>query len=491
MFKTLYYKLAAVLLGLFLLIGILYILLTLYTTRLYFQEVNQRLNRTLADNLATENILMEGGRIDEKALQDIFHMLMVVNPGIEVYLLDPNGNIMAFSAPPGKVKRRKVSLEPLKSFLNKTTAFPIMGDDPRDPERKKVFSVAPVPLKGQIEGYLYIILGGEKLDTAAEMLQGSYILRLSLWAAAGGLVFALLAGLLLFFRMTLRLRRLTADMEAFRQSDFSERPDFLSFKGNSRDEIDRLGLIFAQMADRIIQLISELRQADVLRRELVANITHDLRTPLTSLHGYLETLLLKEGKLTPQEQRDFFTIAIKRSDQLGKLISELFELTKLDSPDVHVNMEPFSLGELIQDIVQKFQLIAVKKKIALRTGVTENRLFVFADIALIERVFENLVENAIRYTPESGSITISVVPEGEKFIVKVSDTGSGIRREDLPHLFERSYRVKRDRPKDSEGNGLGLIITRKILELHGSDIKVDSVVDVGTTFTFTLPVYTA
>jgi two-component system OmpR family sensor kinase len=119
----------------------------------------------------------------------------------------------------------------------------------------------------------------------------------------------------------------------------------------------------------------------------------------------------------------------------------------------------------------------------------EDLPFVFADIGLIERVFENLIENAIRYTPDNGTITIAVVPKEERLMVQVSDTGSGIRPEDFPHLFDRSYRLKRRRLEDAEGTGLGLIITKRILELHGSDIKVDSVVDVGTTFTFTLPIY--
>ncbi len=490
MFKTLYCKLAVVLMGLFCLIGLLYMLLTFYTTRLYFQEVNQKLNRTLARNLVSETSLIKYGRVNEKALKNIFHMLMVVNPNIEVYLLDPNGAILAFSAPPGKVKRQKVSMAPLKSFLNKTDAFPILGDDPRNLKRKKVFSAAPISLKNQIQGYLYVILGSEEFETAAEMLQGSYIIRLSIWAVAGGLLFALLTGLLLFFRMTLRLQRLTAAMETFRQSDFSEYPDFLPFfKGGSGDEIHRLGSIFSQMAERIIQLIKELRQADALRRELVANITHDLRTPLTSLHGYLETLLLKEGKLTPQEQRDFLTIAIKRSNQLGKLVSSLFELAKLDSPDVQVRLESFSLAELVQDIMQKFHLAVEKKKIKLQQNFPEHLPLTFANIGLIERVFENLIENAARYTPENGSITVSAGFESGRVKVQVSDSGSGIRPEDIPYLFDRSHRMGRSRADSAGGLGLGLVITRRILELHGSDIKVDSVVDAGTTFTFTLPVY--
>jgi signal transduction histidine kinase len=241
------------------------------------------------------------------------------------------------------------------------------------------------------------------------------------------------------------------------------------------------------MAERIIQLIKELKQADALRRELVTNITHDLRTPLTSLQGYLETLILKQGELKPEEEHDYLAIAIKHSHQLGRLVSQLFELAKLDSPDVQVHLESFCLDELIEDIVQKFQLSVEKKRIKLQTNSAEHLPMVFADIGLIERVFENLIENAIRYTPENGSITITVVPDGDKLVVKVADTGSGIRPEYIPNLFDRSYRVKREYPGD--GTGLGLPISKRILELHQSGIEVESEVDVGTTFTYTLPIY--
>jgi len=124
-FRTLYAKLAAVLLGLFCLIGLFYVLLTLFTTQMHLQEVNQKLNRALAEHLVSKNVLMTEGRINEAVLQDIFHMLMVINPSIEIYLLDSSGRILGFSAPPGKVKRREVSLEPIQRFLSKTAAFPI------------------------------------------------------------------------------------------------------------------------------------------------------------------------------------------------------------------------------------------------------------------------------------------------------------------------------------------------------------------------------
>ncbi len=489
MFKNLYTRLAAVLLGVFLLIGVLYILLTLYTTRLYFQEVNQKLNRILAQHLVSEQILQKNGRVDEKALENIFHMLMVVNPVIEVYLLDREGTIMAFSAPPGKVKRTFVDLGPVKRLLSNRSALPVLGDDPRDLKEKKVFSAAPIIWDGQLQGYLYIILGGEAFESEAEMLQGSYILRLSLWAAAGGLLFALLAALLLFNRMTLRLRQLTVAMERFRQNDFSEPPGILQrYPMRQGDEIDRLGSIFQQMADRIVDQINVLKESDARRRELVANITHDLRTPLTSLQGYLETLLMKQDTLSREDQKGYLETAIKRSNQMATLVSELFELAKLDSPDIQVYTEPFPLDELVQDILQKFRLAAAEKKVRLEMDVAGGLPFVKADIGLTERVLENLLQNALRYTLANGRITVACREEQDRIAVRVSDTGIGIPAEDIPHLFDRFSRSGHGSNRTvKEGSGLGLAIARRILELHGSSIEVESTVGVGTTFTFFLP----
>ena len=489
MIKNLYKRLAAVLLGLFLLIGVLYIVLTVYTTRLYFQEVNQKLNRILAQHLVSENILLKDGRVDNKALQNIFHMLMVVNPVIEAYLLDTTGTILSYSAPPGKVKRQSVSLDPIKRLLSGTSSLPVLGDDPRDLHQRKIFSAAPIYRDGRIEGYLYIILGSEAFETEAEMLQGSYILRLSIWAVAGGLLFALLAALLLFSRMTRPLRQLAVHMEDFRKGGFAEPPHLPDgLRDLSGDEIARISAIFVQMADRIADQIKGLKEADRLRREFIANIAHDLRTPLTSLQAYLETLLMKLGRITDDEQRNYLATAVKHSERLGKLVEALFELAKLDSPDGQVHLESFSLDELIQDILQKFRLAADHRRVSLHMDIANNIPHVQADIGLVERVFENLIENALRYTPAGGAIHIQAEHDKERVIVRVSDTGVGIAQDSIPHLFDRYYRSDRSRKDPNAGSGLGLIITKRILELHGSDLAVSSVVSGGTTFVFSLPV---
>ncbi|MBI5197792.1 MAG: HAMP domain-containing protein [Nitrospirae bacterium] len=501
MLKTLYGKLSAVLFGLFLVVGVLYILSTLFTTRLYLQEVNQRLNETLAQNLISQEILMESGQINQEGLQKIFHMLMVINPSIEVYLLNLEGKILAYSAPPGKVKRESVSLDPVARYLGKKTAFPILGDDPRDLNRQKIFSAAPISGQGSLQGYLYVILAGEEYDSAAQMIQGSYILRLSSMTIAGGLAFVLFAGLIFFYLLTRRLRRLSASMEKFSGSDFSEPLNAVSAVHSAstapptlKDEIDRLESTFVRMADRILDQMKTLQQTDALRRELVANVSHDLRTPLASLQGYIETLLLKEGKLTPEEQKAYLETAACHGERLSKLVSELFELAKLDAHEVQPHFEPFSLGELVQDVTQKFHLSSEKKQIRLQTHFRADLPFVRADIGLIERALDNLLDNALRYTPQGGTVTLSIDQENRqetgKLVVRVSDTGCGIPPDEIPRIFDRFYRVQRNTPGETQGAGLGLAITRRIVELHGSPIGVESTLHSGTTFTFSLPVYT-
>ena len=495
MFTTLYGKLASVFIGLFCLLGAGAIVLSLYTTGLYFQEVNQKLNQTLAERIVSEKILMQDGQVNEAAIKEIFHQLMVINPSIEVYLLDATGTILNYSAPPAKVKRPRVSLDPLTRFVSGAQDFPILGDDPRDHHRQKIFSAFPIEtLDGSIQGYLYVILGGEEFDSVAQMLEGSYILRVGTWAVVAIVLFALLTGLFTLRLLTRRIRTLAVAMETFKRSDFSEPSALVSpshvqpGRIQQRDEIDELGQIFSDMADRIHQQIQQLKRTDQLRRELIANVSHDLRTPLTSLQGYLETLSLKEGTLSAEEQRAYLGIAIAHSQQLGHLIAELFELTKLNSQEMRPHLEPFALGELVQDVVQTLTLVAEKRHVHLDMHGPADLPCVSGDIGLIERVLENLIENAIRYTPAGGTVTVSLQLQHERVMTQISDTGCGIPADDLPHIFDRYYRVGKNQQGRATGAGLGLAITKRILELHGSSIAVQSVVDTGTTFSFHLPV---
>jgi hypothetical protein len=173
MLRTLYGKLAVTLLALLSLLGIIFLVVNLFSTRMFLQEINQGLHRDLAAHLVEESLPLENGVVQEDALEHIFHMLMVINPAIEVYLLDASGNLLSYSAPDDAVERRAVALAPIQAFLAGSARMPVLGEDPRDLAGEKVFSVAPVGAADSPEGYLYVILGGEQYDSAVAMIQGA------------------------------------------------------------------------------------------------------------------------------------------------------------------------------------------------------------------------------------------------------------------------------------------------------------------------------
>jgi two-component system OmpR family sensor kinase len=487
--RTLYGRLALLLLALFALVGSAYALLTVYTTRRYIQEVNQQLNRSLAAHLAAETPLMEGGRVNRTALEQIFHMLMVINPGIEVYLLGPDGDVLAYSAPTGTAVLERISLPPIRRFLS-GAVLPVLGDDPRRATRRKVFSVAPVRAGGRasgpVEGYLYVVLASEEYDSAAEMLANSYALRLSLGIAAGGLLFAVAGGLAGFAFLTRRLRALSVSMADFRRRSPGGGTSARTSAEGSGDEIDALRASFDAMAGRIDDQMRALEEKEALRRELVANVSHDLRTPLAALHGYLETLALKDETLPPAERIRHLDAALRHSRRLARLVDELFELAKLDAGEAQPRLEPFSLSELVQDLVLKFEARAAQRGVRLEAETSADLPLVEADVGMMERVLENLVENALRHTPRGGCVTLRTASGDSLVQVEVADTGAGIPPDEMPRIFERFYRGARGEAAP-EGSGLGLAIAKRILDLHRCPIEATSMIGHGTTFSFGLP----
>lgn len=489
--STLYGKLAAALLLLLGFVGSSWVLVAFFSSRALVDEVNLKLNGDVAGKLVEALPLMEKGQANEAALEEAFHMMMVVNPSLELYLLDPDGRILSYSAEPGLVKLERVNLAPVREFMKRSGGMPLLGDDPRDPGGRKPFSAAPVGDASAPEGYLYVVLGGQRYDTALSMLQGSAILRTGVVLLALALLVTLAGGLVIFRLITRRVRELSAAVAAFQRQGFARVPIRLGGPGREGDEIDRLAASFQEMSTKISGMLEDLREGDAARRDLVASVSHDLRTPLASLQGYLETLLLKEGQIPPGERRRYLEAAMSHSQRLGRLIDALFELAKLESPGTRVRTEPFSLPELVQDVVQKFQLKAEGAGVELAAEAGGSLPFVTGDIGLIERVMENLLDNAIRHTPRGGRVAVTLRPADEIIHVSVRDTGCGIPPESLSRIFDRFYRVERRHRDCTEGAGLGLAISRRILDLHGSSIHAASVPGEGATFTFDLPVHSS
>ena len=220
---------------------------------------------------------------------------------------------------------------------------------------------------------------------------------------------------------------------------------------------------------------------------MISNISHDLRTPLTCLHGYLETLQGKAPQLSRDERRQFTDAALRHSKHLGAMIEDLFELARLDARIVEVHTETFSAAELLQDLAQKYRPKARQQGIALHARLPANSPFVSADLGMIDRVLDNLIGNALAHTPKGGKIIVDLRRRGEKVAITVLNTGSGIDQSDLPFVFERFYRGKTSPSQSDRHLGLGLAIAQRIVQLHGSAIEVGSTGNQRTWFQFALP----
>ncbi len=206
---------------------------------------------------------------------------------------------------------------------------------------------------------------------------------------------------------------------------------------------------------------------------------------------------MKESSLTQAERAHYLTIILESTERLKKLVGDLFELSKLESKEVKPNKEPFFITELIQDISQKHKLLAEAKNLTIIPVIDNNLPMVHADISLIERVLQNLLDNAIKFSKDGGIITIETHSYEKDVEIKISDTGRGIAEEDLPYVFDRYFNIAKSSAQSGmqsdelakSSSGLGLAIVKKILEIHNATIKLTSKLNQGSSFSFRLPVY--
>jgi len=307
------------------------------------------------------------------------------------------------------------------------------------------------------------------------MVRNSYYLRTGLITFLLAFAATIVAGLSLFSLLTRRLRRLRAAVKSFELGDYDKR---VTIGGN--DELADLGRTFNEMADSVDKSVQQ-------RSDLIANISHDLRSPLTSIRGHLETIILKDDKLSNEERKKYLEISLKNVSNFQKLVEELFELAKLESKEIKVEYEPFQIAELAQDVFMKLQPQAEDSGVEMKI-LQPDMIPVFnGDIAMMERALTNIIENALSFTPEGGKINLEMSVQNENLLIRIRDTGLGINPEDLPHIFERFYKADKSRDRRSPGTGLGLAITKEIILLHNGKIEAFSKEKEGTLFVITLP----
>jgi len=497
MFQTLFGKIALTLFLLFIGLGTALVLTVDFSSRILQEEATQKLHAELAKNITKDAPLIDPDGLHKDNVDQAFHTMMLLGPAIELYLLSPEGDILEYHAPEEKIQRQRVDLEPIHAFLNESDSFPIRGDDPRSLENQKIFSVEPIFLPSQqaetrtLAGYLYIIIGGEDYDSVISMLDSDRLFSFSVSTLVASSVFLILVIWILYIFLTRPIKRLSETMNDFRESDFTTVPASLEgYQIGDKNELNNLYAVSHEMAHRVVCQLDELFRNRKLRQELVTHVSHDLRTPLAGLRGYLETWQIKHDQASNEEVSQFVDSAIKNCDQLSVLVDELFELSRLDGKEIEPNLEPFPLTELVSDIILKFRIKAEQKNITLLFDSSDDPPFVVADIAQVDRVLCNLIENAIRHTPGGGEVWVrlSYSEDTGSVYVSVCDTGCGISSEEVVHLFEPYFQGSNSTGKRTGGNGLGLAISKRLLDLHNRELNVDSTLGKGTIFSFTLPI---
>jgi len=328
-----------------------------------------------------------------------------------------------------------------------------------------------------------LLLGMMLAGARAMFISGhdlSLLLTMLTFAAALSVGF----GLLYAMPLSRRIERVRAGTERIAGGQLGS-----EVRVEGHDEVAGLADDFNRMARALESAAEREREMEKSRRDLVAAVSHDLRTPLASTRALIEALA--DGVAAdPQTERRYLSSAIRELEHLGRLVDDLFELARIDAGLLELTLEEASLHDLISDTISSFQPQAEQRGVRLAGEIVGDVDPVLANTPRLQRVLHNLVSNALRHTQEDGTVTLRATREGERARVEVSDTGEGIASEDLPHVFERAFRGERSRTRfekdDAPGAGLGLAIARGLVKAHGGTMDVESDLGRGSRFYFTL-----
>lgn len=442
------------------------------------QRVQQSLHKELAEHMAHINPLLSQGITSDAALKEAFHDFMLLGPSFEIYTLDTQGQVIAYDAKEEKIKTPKVDIQFIERFLD-GGEMPLLGTDPRSVDQQKIFSATRLlDAQGKHTGYLYVIIGGEIFDSWHTSISESQ--APSLWFIS--MVFAAIASLVIFTLLlrylTSPVKRLAKDVADVAKQDLA---DGLVLPGDYRgsQEMDQLSQHINRLLSEISRQHQEVAAQQKAKHEFLLHLSHDLKTPLTSLQGYIDTWLL-----LPEEEREaeYIEIAANSGRHLQQLLAQLLELAALENGQVKPKACLVSIQELLGDLKQTFSPKANTQNVEL-DFVLEEDLQVETDPQLMHRILNNLVDNAIRYTPSGGTISIKLQQEAEHYWLNVTDNGSGMHKHELQALKQLTGKPISFQPKAILPQlGVGLAIVRQLLALLKCQIQIDSEPGKGSSF---------
>lgn len=336
-----------------------------------------------------------------------------------------------------------------------------------------------IPLSGETDQFIIYIK--DTKDTVRDLNQ--QLFRIIITALFVGLCITALLSMLLAKTMVTPIQSLTKAANRVANGDFSQKPESIS-----KDEIGVLTSTFNNMATQLETTLDDLKRSEAMRREFVANVSHELRTPITSIRGYAETL--EDSEDIPSEMRqEFLRVIVNESDRMTKIVQDLLTLSRFDAGNITFSFDTFSFCKSVQDIYNAMQLEAQRRNQQFILQMQAQIPDIRGDRARVEQVLMNMVSNALKYTHDGGKIVISVGFDDLHVWCRVEDNGVGIPPEDVPHVFERFYRVDKARSRESGGTGLGLSIAHEIVLRHDGDIQLQSVLEQGTQIQIWLPLH--
>lgn len=320
-----------------------------------------------------------------------------------------------------------------------------------------------------IAGYIFVCVPEHTIENGLP----NQIFQILIYAVlASVLVSCLLAGVF-SYTQSKQLKQMSEQAKKFAKGDFSGR---IPVKG--KDEVGQLTRAFNDMADA-------LDKEESVRRDFIANISHELKTPMTTIAGFIDGIL--DGTIPESKQKHYLTIVSEEISRLSGLVASMLSLARIDSGKTTIYKTKFSLISTIVNILLTFEDRLEEKEIEIVGLETADGLSVYGDQALLHQVLYNLIENATKFTPQGGEITFHAESKGDKLYFSVKNSGKGISQKDLPFIFDKFYKTDKSRSEDKKSMGLGLYLVKTIINLHGGEITVTSEIDKETCFAFWIP----
>ncbi len=432
----------------------------------------EQMKRERADALYREALLISDSYAkdlynSEVTLESVWRQIEAIGTFMDasVWIVNPSGLIVLNSSAPLDIENPITipNFSPTitgSSFYTVGNFFGMFDED-------TISAFAPITSRFKIRGYVIVHASMEKLQQSCNTLLNISYLTLVI-------LFLLSMIILLFFTemVYIPLRKITHATEQYAVGNFR-----YEFQVDSEDEIGYLAASLAYMA-------SEVAKSEDNQKRLVANISHDFRSPLTSIRGYLEAML--DGTIPPELHEKYLGVVLNETDRLTKLTNSLLTLNNLNTNGMILERSDFDINPVIKNTAASFEGTCREKLIAIELVLTGESMYVNADMVKIQQVLYNLVDNAIKFSHKNSSIKIETIEKSNKLLVSVKDNGIGIPKDSLKLIWDRFYKTDISRGKDKRGTGLGLSITKEIINSHNENINVISTEGVGTEFIFTL-----